>query len=56
MGLPGVSANHECRMTSDTKVGEHELLSWVMPNTLVGELAYLVIFVLIAALLYCRRR
>jgi small-conductance mechanosensitive channel len=38
-------------MGSEIRVGEHDLLSWVKPDTLFGALAYLVIFVLIAVLL-----
>ena len=32
-------------MNSDIKVGEHDLLSFIRPDTLIGALAYLVIFV-----------
>jgi small conductance mechanosensitive channel len=35
----------------DLKVGEHDLLSWVQPDTLFGAIAYLVIFAAIATLL-----
>jgi small conductance mechanosensitive channel len=38
-------------MTSEIKVGEHDLLSWVKPDTVLGALAYLAIFVCIAVLL-----
>jgi small-conductance mechanosensitive channel len=36
---------------TELKIGEHDLLTWVKPDTLLGALVYLVIFVLIAALL-----
>jgi small-conductance mechanosensitive channel len=36
---------------SDLKLGEHDLLTWVKPDTLLGAIVYLVIFVLVAALL-----
>ena len=35
----------------DLKVGEHDLLSWVQPDTLFGAIVYLVVFAAIAALL-----
>ena len=35
----------------DLKVGEHDLLSWVQPDTLFGAIVYLVIFAAIATLL-----
>ena len=35
-------------MNSDIKVGEHDLLSFIRPDTLIGALAYLVIFVALA--------
>jgi small conductance mechanosensitive channel len=35
----------------DLKVGEHDLLSWVQPDTLLGAIVYLVIFAAIATLL-----
>jgi small conductance mechanosensitive channel len=35
-------------MNSDIKVGEHDLLSLIRPDTLIGALAYLVIFVALA--------
>ena len=38
-------------MNSDIKVGEHDLLSFIRPDTLIGALAYLVIFVLLALVL-----
>jgi len=36
---------------NELKIGEHDLLSWVKPDTLIGAIAYLVIFVIIAILL-----
>jgi small-conductance mechanosensitive channel len=36
---------------TELKIGEHDLLTWVKPDTLLGALVYLLIFVLIAALL-----
>lgn len=38
-------------MNSDLRIGEHDLLSLVRPNTLIGALVYLVIFVLFASIL-----
>lgn len=38
-------------MNSDLRIGEHDLLSLVRPDTLIGALAYLVIFVLFASIL-----
>ena len=38
-------------MNNDLKVGEHDLLSVIKPDTLIGALAYLAIFVLIALIL-----
>jgi small conductance mechanosensitive channel len=35
----------------DLKVGEHDLLSWVQPDTLFGAIVYLVIFAAVATLL-----
>lgn len=35
----------------ELKVGEHELFSWVRPDTLLGALVYLVIFAAVATLL-----
>src|SRR5580704_15502886 len=35
----------------DLKVGEHDLLSWVQPDTLLGAIVYLVIFAAVATLL-----
>ncbi len=35
----------------DLKVGEHDLLAWVQPDTLLGAIVYLVIFAAIATLL-----
>jgi small conductance mechanosensitive channel len=35
----------------DLKVGEHDLLSWVQPDTLLGAIVYLVIFAAVAMLL-----
>ena len=35
-------------MNSDIKAGEHDLLSFIRPDTLIGALAYLVIFVFLA--------
>jgi small conductance mechanosensitive channel len=35
----------------DLKVGEHDLLSWVQPDTLLGAILYLVIFAAVATLL-----
>jgi small conductance mechanosensitive channel len=37
-------------MTSDIKVGEHDLLSYIRPDTLIGALAYFVIFVILASI------
>ena len=36
---------------SDLKVGEHDLFSWVQPDTLLGAIVYLVIFAAVATLL-----
>jgi small-conductance mechanosensitive channel len=38
-------------MNSDIKTGEHDLLSFIRPDTLIGALAYLVIFVCAALIL-----
>ena len=38
-------------MNSDIKTGEHDLLSFIRPDTLIGALAYLVIFVCLAMIL-----
>jgi small-conductance mechanosensitive channel len=38
-------------MNSDIKVGEHDLLSWIRPDTLIGAVAYFVIFVVLAMVL-----
>lgn len=38
-------------MNSDLRIGEHDLLSLVRPDTLIGALVYLVIFVLFASIL-----
>src|SRR6185437_5574266 len=38
-------------MNSDFKTGEHDLLSFIRPDTLIGALAYLVIFVCAALIL-----
>jgi small conductance mechanosensitive channel len=38
-------------MNSDLKTGEHDLLSFIRPDTLIGALAYLVIFVCLAMIL-----
>jgi small conductance mechanosensitive channel len=35
-------------MNSDIKVGEHDLLSYIKPDTLIGALAYFLIFVILA--------
>jgi small conductance mechanosensitive channel len=35
-------------MNSDIKVGEHDLLSFIRPDTFIGALAYFVIFVVLA--------
>src|SRR5580692_11692426 len=35
----------------DLKVGEHDLLSWVRPDTLLGAIVYLVLFAAVATLL-----
>src|SRR5580704_4961514 len=35
----------------DLKVGEHDLLSWVQPDTLLGAIVYLVVFAAVATLL-----
>ena len=35
----------------DLKAGEHDLLSWVQPDTLLGAIVYLVIFAAVATLL-----
>jgi small conductance mechanosensitive channel len=35
-------------MNSDIKVGEHDLLSFIKPDTLIGALAYFLIFVVLA--------
>jgi small-conductance mechanosensitive channel len=37
-------------MNSDIKVGEHDLLSFIRPDTFIGALAYLVIFVVLASI------
>jgi hypothetical protein len=36
---------------NDLKVGEHDLLQYLKPDTLMGAIAYLVIFILAALLL-----
>ncbi len=33
---------------NDLKLGEHDLLSWVRPDTLGGALVYFVLFVILA--------
>jgi small-conductance mechanosensitive channel len=38
-------------MNTDIKAGEHDLLSYISPDTLIGALAYLVIFVAVAMVL-----
>jgi small-conductance mechanosensitive channel len=38
-------------MNSDIKFGEHDVLSFIRPDTLIGALAYFVIFVVIALIL-----
>jgi small-conductance mechanosensitive channel len=38
-------------MNSEIKTGEHDLLSFIRPDTLIGALAYFVIFVLLAMIL-----
>jgi small conductance mechanosensitive channel len=38
-------------MNSDIKVGEHDLLSFIRPDTFIGALAYFVIFVVLAMVL-----
>src|SRR5580658_94252 len=38
-------------MNSDIKTGEHDVLSFIRPDTLIGALAYLVIFVFLALVL-----
>jgi small conductance mechanosensitive channel len=35
----------------ELKVGEHDLLSWVQPDTLLGAIVYLVVFAAVASLL-----
>ena len=36
---------------NDVKIGEHDLLTWLRPDTLIGALVYLVLFVVAAMLL-----
>jgi small-conductance mechanosensitive channel len=36
---------------SDLKIGEHDLLAWVKPDTLLGAIIYLALFALVAMLL-----
>ncbi len=38
-------------MNSDLQAGEHDVLSYIKPDTLIGALAYLIIFVLLATIL-----
>jgi small conductance mechanosensitive channel len=38
-------------MMDELKVGEHDLFTWVRPDTLLGALVYLVIFAVVATLL-----
>ena len=38
-------------MNTDIKTGEHDVLSFIRPDTLIGALAYLVIFVFLALIL-----
>ncbi len=41
---------------SELKTGEHDVLSFMAPDTLIGALAYLVIFVIVALVLSCALR